>query len=141
MQRHRGFTLIEIMVVVAIIAILAAIALPSYLKYVQRGRRSYAYDALTAEQSALERCYAATFTYSGCPSITSTSFAPPAPQTSYYMITAVTTAPPAAPTYALTAVTQGAQTGDTTCATLTLNSAGVRSAKNSGGADTTNSCY
>ena len=39
---HRGFTLIEIMVVVVIVAILAAIALPSYENYVLRARRSAA---------------------------------------------------------------------------------------------------
>ena len=46
LRRSAGFTLIEIMVVVAIIAILAAIAIPNYSEYVSRGRRADAKAAL-----------------------------------------------------------------------------------------------
>ena len=39
-KTHRGFTLIEVMNVVAIVGILSAIALPSYNEYIRRGHRA-----------------------------------------------------------------------------------------------------
>ncbi len=53
-----GFTLIEVMIVVAIVGILSAIALPSYRSYIERGDRASARAALLEAQQFMERFYA-----------------------------------------------------------------------------------
>jgi type IV pilus assembly protein PilE len=56
-QGSRGFTLIEVMIVVAIIGVLAAIAIPSYNAYIQRSHRSEAKNFLQAASQRLEQNY------------------------------------------------------------------------------------
>lgn len=53
----RGFTLIELMIVVAIVGILAAVAYPAYTEYVKRTQRSAIASLLSEQTQALERFY------------------------------------------------------------------------------------
>lgn len=56
-KTHSGFTLIELMIVVAVVAILAAIAYPSYQQHVSKSRRVEAKQALAQTTQRLERCF------------------------------------------------------------------------------------
>lgn len=66
-RRARGFTLIEVMIVVVVIGTLAAIAIPSYSAYVTRGKRAAAKTELLNAAQALERNH----TTNGCYDFTS----------------------------------------------------------------------
>ncbi len=56
-RKHRGFTLIELVVVVIIISMLAAIAYPNYIDYVFRARRADGKEMMMRIASAQERYY------------------------------------------------------------------------------------
>lgn len=57
MRIRNGFTLIELMIVVAIVAILASVAVPAYTDYVRRGKLTQALGTLASMQVKMEQYY------------------------------------------------------------------------------------
>ena len=132
MPKSRGFTLVELMMVVTVIAILAAIAIPSYSSYTSKARRADAAQLLLdiqnkEEQYVLDaRVYTTALTSAGggipmasangwtCAGTTCTN-------TFYSVAVTLVTGPPPSYNVVATALSSQASDGD-----LTLSSAGAK---------------
>ncbi|HHO2169853.1 TPA: pilin [Aeromonas hydrophila] len=66
MKKQSGFTLIELMIVVAIVAILAAVALPAYQNYTAKAKFTEVVAATGAAKASVELCYNNLSTLTGC---------------------------------------------------------------------------
>jgi type IV pilus assembly protein PilE len=121
MPSHRklasGFTLIELMIVVAIVAILAAIALPIYSDYLTRSKLSEAYNALSAYRVSQEQYFQDNRTYvnaGACGATIPTGL-------KYFTITC-----PAPTSTTYTAIATGTGTPPISQFTFTINNQNVR---------------
>ncbi|NOT14318.1 MAG: type IV pilin protein [Methylotenera sp.] len=98
--KQKGFTLLELMIVVAIIGILAGIALPAYQDYVKRGKAAEATAGLADMRVKMEQFYQDNRTYAGAPCV--------APDDRYFTFACVSDAN----TYTITATGRAAQNVD-----------------------------
>jgi type IV pilus assembly protein PilE len=139
-NKQNGFTLIELMIVIAIVGVLAGIAYPSYQDSVVKSRRADAKAALLELSVFMERLYTATGCYNpgatdkvcgdandAAPTLPAKSCTAPNSCTAYYDLGVVATAS----TFTLTATTKS-NTADK-CGSLSLNNMGVKAVSNSYG--------
>ncbi|WP_166216478.1 type IV pilin protein [Pseudomonas atagonensis] len=127
---NRGFTLIEIMIVVAIIGIIITIAAPSLTEYVKKGRRAEVVSLLSEQAQTLERFYTKNNLYTGITGLSA--------GTDYYTITPTITDQ----TFLLTATRKtGSAMATDKCGDFTLTNTGVRSMNNATTGLTTKDCW
>ena len=125
MRRSAGFTLIELMIVVAVLAILAVLAYPSYVDQVRKARRQQARETLAQVANQQERYYAQNGQYG---SLTQLGYGGASFETTdgHFKVTLTLTNETILGSarntgYTASANAQGDQAEDTTCAVLTLD--------------------
>jgi len=117
-DRQTGFTLIEVMVVVAIISIIATIAWPSFERQIKANKRKDGIKALTIASNAMERCRTDNGSYNNC----DTTIKASSPEGRYNVKATITGGGDG---YTLTATNN--VNDDADCVTLTLNNLGQKS--------------
>ena len=127
---NRGFTLIEIMIVIAIIGIIITIAAPSYTEYLKKGRRAEVVSLLSEQAQILERFYTKNNVYTGITGLSTGN--------DFYTITPTI----ADQTFLLTATRKAGTTMATDkCGDFTLTNTGVRSMNKATTGLTTKDCW
>lgn len=129
-RTNRGFTLIEIMIVIAIIGIVITIAAPSYTEYLKKGRRAEVVSLLSEQAQILERFYTRNNVYTGVTGLSAGN--------DFYTLTPTITDQ----TFVLTATRKaGTSMATDKCGDFTLSNTGVRGMNNATTGLTTKDCW
>jgi len=128
-RSNRGFTLIEIMIVIAIIGIVITIGYPSLTEYVKKGRRAEVAGLLSEQAQILERFYSKSNVYTGVTGLSTGN--------DYYTITPTV----ADQTFLLTATRKAGSMATDKCGDFTINNTGVRSMVGAKTGLTTKDCW
>jgi len=119
MKKHKGFTLIELMITILVVAILASIAVPSYRQYVIRGNRTAAQATMMDIATRQQQFFVANRTYATAAQL---GFVlPPEVAANYALDIDLDPGPP--PGFLITLDARNSQASD---GDLTLNSEGVK---------------
>lgn len=120
MLKTKGFSLVELMVVIAIIAILASIGMPVYTNYILKSHRSEATAELLSAGSAADNYEIKNGVFPAGEDIN--SFFHDTTQNDYYTLTYCGGGAPACSNvnYVITATATNSQSGDTPCQTIEL---------------------
>jgi len=145
-RAFNGFTLVELMVVIVIGAILATIAVPAYTGQIRKSRRTEARTAVLDLASREERYMSTNMAYSAAATDLGYTALPTAVGSGYYSLAAPTVGAstataPATFTVTASPVSGKGQDKDTLCASFTVDSTGKQSSLNSGGTDSTATCW
>lgn len=125
----KGFSLVELVVVMAIMGIIATIAIPSYQQFITKERRADAHNLLMSNAARLTKCFTLAGSYENDCNLVSTS------KSGFYSLSSELTAT----TWKITAlpISDNAQSKDSGCQTMAIDHIGIKTATG----DNVNSCW